>query len=190
MARLPAKVALEDRATEKALNTILAYLREITPQPSGTVRPRRGANGTTFEAVNTDAPHYLLKFHELDDSGEFMKCRRVDAAGELLDGDTLDVLVALPFELRFTISNETIDGVSVIYSAYNTTSQTRHATTLSASEDQVIEPRYLADKTLIWAKSGQTAVKKIETDEDTEITTETPITLQDVNIGARGWRAV
>jgi len=107
---------------------------------------------------------------------EFIICRSWDGTTE----GSVDVKIAKPPKLRFSITSETIDGTDVTYDGYDLTAQTRNATDGTTTETQVIVPRYLVDDLIFASRANSLA-----TDED-----ENPIGLMDENRDARAWASV
>jgi len=124
-------------------------------------KQRIGASAGTTVAM------YRLKSVQ----GDYITCKTWDGTTEGAD----DVLIAKPFKLRNSITDATIDGVSVTY-LYPTTT-TRTATASSVSENQVIIPRFLDDDLIFATTVNHTGV----TVSDIEILK------LDINADARAW---
>lgn len=93
------------------------------------------------------------------------------------------VQIAKPYKLRNSNLSEVIDGVTVNYSAYDNTAQTRVATSSSATETHVIVPRYLVGD-LIWAIAPD-----VLGDDGVDLVGSTAALL-DLNIDGRAWAVV
>jgi hypothetical protein len=119
----------------------------------------------------------LYRFKSMED--DWLVCRTWDGKNE----GGKDILIAKPTKLQFSIDKETIDGVEVDYSDYDTDAQTRVASSGVApnvtQETQVIVPRYLMDD-LIYVMGAKTLVLD-DNDRD--------LGLIDMNLDARAWAA-
>lgn len=115
----------------------------------------------------------VATYHYKSMTTEGLSCRTWDGTTE----GTQIIYIAKPPKLRYTVTSEVIDGVTVTYSAYS--GQTRHAAGSNGqSENQAIVPRYLVDD-VIFAVSCYTGALEATA----------AITLLDLNIDGRAWMA-
>jgi hypothetical protein len=148
-------------------------------RPSRGLKVRRTPDGIFLQASGGGGRSELslYRFKSMED--DWLVCRSWTGVKE---GDK-DILIAKPPKLQFKVDKETIDGVLVTYSAWDTDTQTRHASSGVApnttEEDQVIVPRYLVDD-LIYVMSAKTLV--VDADEK-------DLGLIDINADARAWAA-
>lgn len=144
--------------------------------PGKGVRLKRLSGGTIVNAIPRGIGGVklsLYRFKVMDE--DFIVCRTWDGTNE---GDK-DILIAKPTKLRFSIDTETIDGIVGTYTAYDTTTQTRHASfgSPAVEEDQVIVPRYLVDDE-IYVMPARTLI----VDDDGK-----DLGLIDINVDGRAW---
>jgi hypothetical protein len=148
-------------------------------RPSRGLKVRRTPNGIFLQASGGGGrvELALYRFKSMED--DWLVCRTWDGKNE----GSKDVLIAKPTKLQFSIESETIDGVEVDYSAYDTEKQMRHASSgvdpNKTEEDQVIVPRYLMDD-LIYVMPARTLV--LDADEK-------DLGLLDMNVDGRAWAA-
>lgn len=148
---------------------------QVLISDAGTVIQLRpdGGTQTTDNTIST----YIVKEH----FGDYLRCRTWNESADT-EGDT-DVYIAKPHELRFSVTEETIDGYTITYSEHSTANQTRLAYySATHEEDQVIVPRYLTGgdfPTIIRAQqvSGGTGVT----------VNDVALVLEDCNRGGRAW---
>jgi hypothetical protein len=154
------------------LNRLRSYCRslEIIKFPKGLVS--RGVNGTKIETEGDSGGGIsIIPYYVVEHFGDYLNCRSWDGT----NAGSTDITIAKPYELRFSLTGETLDGVAFTYGSYVVASQSRIATFSSGTtESQFITPRYRVG-TILFAAKAQTGV-------DTA-------TLIDLNVGARAWAA-
>ena len=144
-----------------------------------TVEPPKGSVSFDFYQVTAHRSNYLV-------------CRSWDTATKT--AGTEDIYIAKPTCLRWEVTAETIDSVAYTYDTFSEANQTRVAHQDTATNDEVIVPRYLTEgdnPTLVLAVrvNGGTGVNTVgENLED--LTEEIPIDLIDLNIEGRAWAKV
>jgi hypothetical protein len=140
---------------------------------------RRSTNGFRLALNRGPVGIEVTTYHLQEVHDEYLLCVTWDGETE----GTEQIKIAKPDKLRSSVDEEEIDGITVTYSSYDPTAQTRHASSGAApnttEEDQVIVPRYLTDDVIFAAP-----VKSMAVDEDGE-----DILLLDLNISARAWAA-
>lgn len=153
------------------LNRLRDYARslELIRFPNGTVS--RGVNGTKVETEGEGAGGVLVvPYYVVEHFGDYLNCRSWDGT----TAGSTDITIAKPYELRFSLTGETLDGIAFTYGTYVVASQSRIATFSGGSETQFITPRYRVG-TILFAAKAQTGVDTAN--------------LIDLNIGARAWAA-
>lgn len=163
------------------LRKLLRWCKSIELQPGNGYRVKKTPAGMFLDlgasggASGTPVKQFKVKSHSHD----------VIVANEFSGTvtSTIDVNIAKPYKLRFyEITAQTIDGTTISYDGYNTTTQARvaHIGT-TVAETQVIVPRYLVDDIIYACKPNDTDVNV------TVSAAAVPVLWQDVNVDGRAW---
>jgi len=155
------------------LNALRDFAISCRPQSGLNYFTKRTPSGTVFEVQPGFAGLQLSRFRFKSMGTDHLVCRTWDGTNE----GASDINIAKSPKLRFSITSETIDVLTITYSSYNTGSQTRVATG-TISENQAIVPRFLVND-IIYAVSASTGVS----------VSSTPVSLIDLNLDARAWSA-
>lgn len=198
MTPLPKK--LNSRASSAAwLNQLRQCVSERTVQFSSNVKLLHHVNGFLFDqpskARNEKSEpggkvnQYLVK--QL--FGDYLRCRKIDGSTV----GTQDVYIAKPFELRrtpwhgvtvsYTIeefsTTLTVITVQISYDYKSGTYRIGTILSTSSTEHQTIIPRYVPDKSVIYASDVEETI--LVTEESA-----VDVTKIDLNVGARAWAKV
>lgn len=114
-------------------------------------------------------PDSFPTFRYKSQTSDYLVCRAYDGGTE----SETDTHIAKPPKLRFSTASAVVDGVTVNYSSYSTSDQTRVATAGAVSEIQIIVPRYLTNDLIYAASAAYTGVSGV--------------TLIDMNMDGRAW---
>lgn len=161
-------------------NRMVDYLRSLRPVPSPGTLTSHGVHGVSRQVSALfggggqagSVAVSLFKFVSMDD--EMLN---------VLTADGISGQIWKPYKLRWPVgatgtTTATIDGVTITYSSWDTSGQTRSATDGSITETHVITPRYLVGD-LLWA------VKVVP-----EWATGEPAHWMDINADGRAWGKV
>jgi hypothetical protein len=96
-------------------------------------------------------PYYVVEHHE-----EYTLCSPFD--GVQPSGEAT-VIIAKPWELRYSVSSEVLDNIQFNYASYSLTGQSRVATWTAGTETQFIVPRYRFGSIIAAFKCGKTGVE-------------------------------
>ena len=169
------------------LNKLLNFVKSSQILPGRGYKINRKLNGTTLEIeeakgkASSSISQYVIKSVE----GDSITCRTVsiDTNGVRTEGAD-DELVAKNWELRNSITSETIDGGVILYTYPPAGNYVKRvADDGSATENQVVVPRYLVDSIIYVATVDGTGVYQI----DDLTLEETEIKLLDINADGRAW---
>ena len=137
---------------------------------------RRTTKGTALEIDFGAGGVSVSRYRFKSMSADYMICHTWNGTTE----GTEDVKIAKSSKLRFSITDETVDGLAITYSSYSTSAQTRIATATGITETQIIVPRFLVDDIIFVVTTSTGVFKDVPPVE---------ITLLDLNIDGRAWSA-
>ena len=155
------------------LNSLRDFAVAIVPRPGIGHKTKYTSNGVMFEIEPSGLGLKIARYRFKSMGTDHLVCRTWDGT---TDGAS-DIFIAKSPKLRFSITSETIDVLTITYSSYNIGSQTRVATG-TISENQAIVPRFLVND-IIYAVSASTGVT----------VSSSPVSLIDLNLDARAWSA-
>src|SRR5678815_2608667 len=106
------------------LNALRDFAISCRPQSGLNYFTKRAPSGTIYEIQPGFAGLQLSRFRFKSMGTDHLVCRTWDGTNE----GASDINIAKSPKLRFSITSETIDVLTITYSSYNTGSQTRVAT--------------------------------------------------------------